>query len=116
MLLALASAVFIGSESLVTRDRILLYLRNGSWSSLYRSSTDRTENLFSIIACSLVAGETICPQSCSLAEAVVLSPVYIACTWQRVYMSRYFDLKSAFTLRSVRVSVRPQQKGPKAGV
>jgi hypothetical protein len=38
------------------------------------SGTDRIENVSSIIACSLGAGGT-CPQSCSLATAVVLSPV-----------------------------------------
>jgi hypothetical protein len=36
----------------------------------------------------LVTGET-CPQSCSLATAVVLSPVYKAVTWRWVYMSQY---------------------------
>jgi hypothetical protein len=51
--------------------------------------TDRTENVSSIIACSLVAGETTCPQSCSIAMAIVLSPVYTAVTWQRVFMSQY---------------------------
>jgi hypothetical protein len=50
-------------------------------SSLYSPITDRTENVSSIIARSLVAGET-CPQSCSLATAVVLSPVYTAVTWK----------------------------------
>jgi hypothetical protein len=52
--------------------------------------TDGTENTASIIACSLVAGETKYPQSCSLATAVVLSPVYTAGTWQWVYMSQYY--------------------------
>jgi hypothetical protein len=50
--------------------------------SLCSPGTDRTENISSIIACSLVAGETACPQNCSLATAVVLSPVYTAVTWQ----------------------------------
>jgi hypothetical protein len=53
--------------------------------------TDRTENVSSIIAWSLVAWGT-CPQSCSLAAAVVLSPVYIAVTSQRVYMSQYLKV------------------------
>jgi hypothetical protein len=35
--------------------------------------------------CSLIAGET-CPKGCSLAMAVVLSPVYTAVTWQWVHM------------------------------
>jgi hypothetical protein len=58
-----------------------------------------TENVSSIIACSLVAGATTCPQRCSLATAVVLSPVYIAVTWQWVYMSQYYTLQhvSAFS-------------------
>lgn len=30
------------------------------------------------------------PRSCSLATAVILSHVYIAVTWQRVYMSQYY--------------------------
>jgi hypothetical protein len=44
--------------------------------SLYNYGADCTENVRSIIACSIVAGETMCAQSCSLATAVVLSPVY----------------------------------------
>jgi hypothetical protein len=31
----------------------------------------------------------MCPQSCSLATAVVMSPVYTAVTWQWVHMSQY---------------------------
>jgi hypothetical protein len=50
---------------------------------------DLTENVSSIIVCSLVEGESKCPQSCSLATAAVLSPVYTAVTWQCVYMSQY---------------------------
>jgi hypothetical protein len=45
--------------------------------------------------CSLVAGETTCPQSCSLATGVVLSPVYTAVTWQQVYISQYDGTKRA---------------------
>jgi hypothetical protein len=55
----------------------------------YSPGTNHTEDSSSIIACSLVAGETTCPESCSLATAVVLSPVYTAVTWQLVYMSQY---------------------------
>jgi hypothetical protein len=62
--------------------------RNGSWSSLYSFGMDRTENTATIIASSFVAGET-CPQNCSLATAVVLSPVYTAVTWQWVCMQQY---------------------------
>jgi hypothetical protein len=58
------------------------------FSSLYSPETDRIEDVSSIIACSLVAGETTCPQSCSLAPAVVLSPVYSAVTGPWVYMSQ----------------------------
>jgi hypothetical protein len=43
---------------------------------------DRTENVSSVTACSLVAGETTSPQSSSLATAFVLSPIYTAVTWQ----------------------------------
>jgi hypothetical protein len=62
--------------------------RNDSWSSLYSFGRDGTENTASIIPCSLVAAET-CPQSCSLAMAVILSPDYTAVTWQWVYMPQY---------------------------
>jgi hypothetical protein len=61
---------------------------NGSW-SIYNLGTDRTENVSSIIACSIVAGATTCLQSCSLATAVILSPVYTAVTWQWIYMPQY---------------------------
>jgi hypothetical protein len=50
---------------------------------------DRTENVSSIIICSLVTGETTCSQSCSLATAVVLSPVYTTVTWHWVYIAQY---------------------------
>jgi hypothetical protein len=60
-------------------------------SSLYSPSTDHTENIPLTIACSLIAGETTCPQSCFLAMGVVLLPVYTAVTWQWVYMSHYED-------------------------
>jgi hypothetical protein len=69
-----------------------------SW--LYSSGTDRTGNGSSTLTlCSTssrvclavhycvfsrVARETMCLQSCSLATAVVLSPVYTAVTWQWV--------------------------------
>jgi hypothetical protein len=49
---------------------------------LYSPGTDHTENV-----CSLVAGKTTCPQSCSLTG--MLSPVYTAVTRQRVYMPKY---------------------------
>jgi hypothetical protein len=50
---------------------------------------ESTENLFSIIANFVIGGETTCPQSCSLAMDIVLSPVYTAVTWQWVFMSKY---------------------------
>jgi hypothetical protein len=49
--------------------------------SLYSPGKDRTENVSSIIVFLLVAGETW-PQSCFLAVALVLPPVYTAVTWQ----------------------------------
>jgi hypothetical protein len=52
------------------------------------SGTDRIGNVSSIIAWSLVAGGT-CPQGCSLATAVLLSPVYTAVTWQWIDMPHY---------------------------
>jgi hypothetical protein len=63
---------------------------NGSLPSLNSVSTDRTENVSSIIACSLVGGETTCPQRSSLATVIVLSPVCTAVTWQWVYMLHYY--------------------------
>jgi hypothetical protein len=44
--------------------------------SFYSPGSDRTENVSSITALSLVAAESTCPQVCSLATAVVLSPIY----------------------------------------
>jgi hypothetical protein len=49
------------------------------WSSLYSPDTERV-----FLRC-----RETCPQSCSLATAVVLSPVYTAVTWQWVSMSQY---------------------------
>jgi hypothetical protein len=43
----------------------------------------------STILCSLLAGETMCSQSCSLARVPLLSPVYTAVTLQWIYMSHY---------------------------
>jgi hypothetical protein len=51
-----------------------------SLASLYSPGTDSTENVSSVITCSLAPRDTKCPQSCSLAAAVVLSPVYTAVT------------------------------------
>jgi hypothetical protein len=67
--------------------------------SLYSSGTYRTENISSIIAYYLVAGETACSQSCCLATAVVLSPVYRVVAWQWVYMSQY--ITAVLPIRSV---------------
>jgi hypothetical protein len=52
------------------------------------TSTRTAEKTSLVLFCALV-GET-CPQSCSLATAVVLFPVYTAVTWQWVYMSEHF--------------------------
>jgi hypothetical protein len=57
---------------------------------------DRTENISFIFQCSLVAGEMTCPQSCSLATAVLLSPVYTAVTCQWVYISHRYDCTLVF--------------------
>jgi hypothetical protein len=56
---------------------------------LYSPDTDHTENVSSIIVCFFIAGETACPQSCSLGMAVVLSPV----TWHWVSLSHCALLK-----------------------
>jgi hypothetical protein len=69
--------------------------RGGVRPCLYTGpDTDCTENVFSIIACSLVARETKCPQRCSLATAVVLSPVHTSVTWKWVSTSPYYTTKT----------------------
>jgi hypothetical protein len=40
-----------------------------------------------IVACSVIAGETACLQSCFLTIAVVLLPVYTAVNWHWVCLS-----------------------------
>jgi hypothetical protein len=52
-----------------------LRLNKNYKSSLYSSGTDRTGNVSSIIACSLVAGE-ICPKRCPPVTAVVLYALF----------------------------------------
>jgi hypothetical protein len=75
------------------------------YSSLYSPDTDPTETVSSIVACSLVAGVITCPQSCSLATAVLLSPFYTAVTWQRVYMSQYIRIGPSYVaVLSIRCS------------
>jgi hypothetical protein len=49
----------------------------------------RTARLFHYCVFFRCRGKT-CPHSCSLATAVVLSPVYTAVTWRWVYMSQYW--------------------------
>jgi hypothetical protein len=85
MLLVLASVVILGSESLGSRDHIF-----SEWTtrSFYVTPARTPQKTSFIIECSVVAGETTCPQSCSLATAVVLSPVYTAVTCQWVYTSQ----------------------------
>jgi hypothetical protein len=58
-------------------------------STRYIAQARTAREISFIIACSLVAGETAFPQSCSLATAVALSHVYTAVTRQWVYMSLY---------------------------
>jgi hypothetical protein len=67
--------------------------RFNNWTTIpryYSRDTNRTENVSSIIACSLVSGETKYPESCSLSTSV-----YRAVTWQWVYTSVFrFELLS----------------------
>jgi hypothetical protein len=56
-------------------------------SALHSPGTGRWDNLYSIISCPPVSGET-CPQSSSPPKAVALWPVYTAVTWQWIYMSQ----------------------------
>jgi hypothetical protein len=53
--------------------------------------TDRTDNIFLISACSRVAGETTCPQSCSLGMAIRVSLVYQSITCERICISQYMQ-------------------------
>jgi hypothetical protein len=66
-------------------------------SSFCSPGTDRTGNVTYISACSLVAGETTCPQSCFLATAVVMPPLYTTVAWQWVYMSQYSPIQAWVT-------------------
>jgi hypothetical protein len=94
-LLGIANAAFLRSESHGTHVgadfnffvwELFSLLGAYYWPSLHSSGMDRTENLSSIIACSVVAGKT-CPHSCALTTAVVLSLVYTAVTRQWACMS-----------------------------
>jgi hypothetical protein len=107
LLLALASAVILWSASRGTHDHILVsQIRDFPnlvvQIPVFISPRNRVVQLYpqalgshfvasydSSFACSLVAGETTYPQSCSLATALVLLPAYTAVTWQWVYMSQY---------------------------
>jgi hypothetical protein len=84
--------------------------------------TDRTENVSSIIACSLVAGVTTCPQSCSLAALVVLSLFTqlligngYTCTCHNIsiaqpqYLSRYTDYTTGWTTEEIEFHPRQRQ-------
>jgi hypothetical protein len=68
---------------------------------LHRPDTGRTAIFSPIIAGSLISGEMF-PQSCSLATAAVLLPVYTAVTWQQVSVSKYniSIFRSLFNLRN----------------
>jgi hypothetical protein len=87
------------SQLQISTDSLQIF-SNGSWSSLYSHGTDRTANVSSIIACSLVVGEKLCPRRCSLATAVALSPVYIAVTWYIIS----FHSKSDFSINGLHVT------------
>jgi hypothetical protein len=78
------------------------------YSSLCSLSTDLTENVSSIIACSLI-GET-CPQSRSQATVFVLSPSHTAVIWQWVYISEYSNVL-IFTM-AFRFRPNPQARWP----
>jgi hypothetical protein len=43
-----------------------------------------------------LSGKTTCPQNCTLAMTVLLSPVYTAVTWQWIYMLRYVECNVSF--------------------
>jgi hypothetical protein len=114
MLLAFASVIFVGSESLGTCGHILLsqiwdfplcrllqlagsqwrystppphrHTNNWTTSSGYITPAQTAQK--TSLPCSLIDRET-CSQSRSLAVAAVLSPFYTAVTWQRVCMSQY---------------------------
>jgi hypothetical protein len=47
-------------------------------STLYIPGVDHAENILTFIVCCVAAGETTCPQICSIGAAVVPSPVYTA--------------------------------------
>jgi hypothetical protein len=57
--------------------------------SSFSYDMDLTENVSSITACLLFAGETTCLQSCSIATDVILSSICTAANWQWLYMSQY---------------------------
>jgi hypothetical protein len=60
--------------------------------------TDPTENICIIIACLLVAGESKCPQRCSLEMAVILSTIYRAAVVDR--MNRFIGSLAIITTLS----------------
>jgi hypothetical protein len=68
--------------------RAKTHLQSNNNKYIHGAGTDHTGNVSSIVACSLVAGETACPESHSLTVTVVLSPVYTAVTWQWLCMSQ----------------------------
>jgi hypothetical protein len=56
--------------------------------SVYIAPARIAQKTSSIVACSVVAGKITFPHSCSLATAVVLSPVYTTVTCQWAYTSQ----------------------------
>jgi hypothetical protein len=93
LLLALASGVVLRSEPRGTHDRIYglrfeARLPGGPGPCTYIPKEQGGPVIppdTGFPPCSLVAGETTCPQSCSLATAIELSSVYTAVTWQLVW-------------------------------
>jgi hypothetical protein len=74
---------------------------------LFSLSTDDTENVSSVTACSLLAGGITCSQRCSVATAFVLSPVYKTTIWQWVYMSQFIIIIIIIIIIVLIITVHP---------
>jgi hypothetical protein len=68
-----------------TRDTQLSHFKEIRYIALARTTQNTSLPLLHVLS---LPGQT-CPQSCSLATDVLLSPVYTAVTWQWVYMSHH---------------------------
>jgi hypothetical protein len=79
---------------------------NWTTSPHYISLARTTQKMFLPLlrVLSLTEG-TLCPQSCSLATALVLSPVYTAVTCQWVCMSQYIQYTSGQQVRSCSICI-----------